>query len=192
MSVKRRECFSKEQINIDLIKLAKIPFYIYMISFVVIAIGVGGVYLMIVYESLLGFVRILGVAACSSTSLFFLFLVICTVVRSFYLKRLAKSGDYHIIQDELIYDDIYHRTRKNRWIDYGTVCQRYVKSYLTFKCLGVYYIPESKHYSWSEQYRISSGGLRATAVPGDTFYIVTDDGKTPLVVYNTKLFEYKD
>lgn len=190
--VDRRVYFGKAQINRDLIKLAAVPSSDYILLFFGIVLGIGGAYLINMYEPLLGIVRFLGIVVSISMSVISLLLMLCTIARSFYLKGLAESGEYHIVQDELIHDDIHHRTRKKRWIDYGTVCQRYVKSYLTFKCFGVYFVSQGEYYSWSERYKTHTEGLRATSVPGDCFYIVTDDGKTPLLVYNTKFFEYKD
>ncbi len=49
-----------------------------------------------------------------------------------------------------------------------------------------------KFYKWSKLYCLDAEGMRMYSEVGDTFYIVTADGKHPLMVYNTKLFEYKE
>lgn len=49
-----------------------------------------------------------------------------------------------------------------------------------------------RYYKWSKNYCLDENGMQMYSTKGDTFYIVTTDGKHPLMVYNTKLFEYKD
>ena len=62
-----------------------------------------------------------------------------------------------------------------------------------FSSFGFYRFSIYKRfYKWSNMYCLDAEGMRIYADIDDTFYIVTVDGKHPLVVYNTKLFEYKE
>lgn len=65
--------------------------------------------------------------------------------------------------------------------------------YLYFSNFGKYFVGNHyrQFYRWSKMYAMGVRGMMTYATPGDTYYIVTDNNKTILYVYNTKLFEYK-
>ena len=47
-------------------------------------------------------------------------------------------------------------------------------------------------YDWSNAYRMEGYSLLNSSAPGDKFYIVSFNGKTPIMVYNTRFFDYKE
>mgnify|MGYP003503599888 CR=1 FL=1 len=46
-------------------------------------------------------------------------------------------------------------------------------------------------YKWSEAYKMDGYSLLNSSAPGDKFYIVSFNGKAPIMVYNTRFFDYK-
>ena len=65
---------------------------------------------------------------------------------------------------------------------------------LVFKSFGNYLIPNGMNYCWSDEYYMSDDGVYNTSVAGNTFYIVyyrEDETRTPVMVYNTKFFEWQ-
>lgn len=51
----------------------------------------------------------------------------------------------------------------------------------------------AKHYEWSKEYYISSGGLNNTSVGGNEFYFIRLESDPKVsYVYNTKFFELED
>lgn len=53
--------------------------------------------------------------------------------------------------------------------------------------LGFY----DKYYQWSENYPMSSYGIKNTSIPGEEFYLIIINNKI-INVYNKKLFELKE
>ena len=47
-------------------------------------------------------------------------------------------------------------------------------------------------YKWSKAYKMDGYSLLNSSASGDKFYIVTLNGKTPIMVYNAKMFDYKE
>ncbi len=99
-------------------------------------------------------------------------------------KRAIEVKTYEIefIEDTLEHAYIEFRSGRNA-VNYCILC---------FKSFGDYRVPAQQHYAWSELYSMSPKGIYVTSIIGDTFYIAIrkdDPKKTPLWVYNTKLFE---
>jgi len=66
---------------------------------------------------------------------------------------------------------------------------------LVFENFGNYLIPEGRLYTWSKDFYMSDDGIYNTSVPGNTFYIAyyrEDETRTPIMVYNTKFFEWNE
>ncbi len=112
-------------------------------------------------------------------------IIVSLVVSTYRRRRSADKNRYQVILDQLVHTE----DDRDRLLD-GNQIGLY--RYLEFALFGKYEIPKRTHYAWSKLYAMSDEGLYNTAISGDTFYIVTVDGKHPLVVYNTKLFEYKE
>lgn len=101
-------------------------------------------------------------------------------------KKLAQKVallEIEFIEDTLerAFEDVLHRSKR--------VEVFYV---LSFQNFGRYRVPAQQHYAWSELYSMSPDGIYNTSIIGDTFYIAIRKGdpkKTPLWVYNAKLFE---
>ncbi|MBQ5764922.1 MAG: hypothetical protein IIW03_02115, partial [Clostridia bacterium] len=48
------------------------------------------------------------------------------------------------------------------------------------------------YYKWSQKRSMKGFDLLETSVREDKFYIVSFNGKTPIMVYNTRFFDYKE
>ena len=62
-------------------------------------------------------------------------------------------------------------------------------------CFGKYkpfkFKKRNVFYKWSAAYKMDGYSLLNSSAPGDKFYIVTLGSKTPIMVYNAKMFDYK-
>lgn len=66
---------------------------------------------------------------------------------------------------------------------------------MKFSRYGEYWLPRGKNYRWSERYWMSNEGVFNTSIGGDIFYVVIyrhDPSRTPVMAYNTRLFELED
>ena len=98
-------------------------------------------------------------------------------------RSLSKSGAFDITNDTI-------SSAGNRP---HLLFRHKYSPYLYFSVFRAFELPTNKRfYEWSDVYEMSANGVKLYSSAGDTFYIVTTDGKTPLMVYNTKLFEYKE
>ncbi len=59
------------------------------------------------------------------------------------------------------------------------------------KYKNFYFSKRDIFYKWSEAYKMDGYSLLNSSAPGDKFYIVSFNGKTPQVIYNAKMFDYK-
>jgi len=102
-----------------------------------------------------------------------------TLIRFFRYRPIAVSCQYTVTVDTMTHIEkntnpfFYHK----HW---PRVC---FATYKPFLAIG-----QTRYTMHLEKWHV---GFFSNACEGDTFYIVTDDGKTPLMVYNTKFFEYK-
>ncbi len=102
-------------------------------------------------------------------------------ISTYRTRQSVDCGNFQVVTDRVVrteerYDPHRH---KRCW-------------YLHFASFGKYEIMGGTHYDWSERYAMTDEGIYNTAIEGDTFYIVTDNNKTILQVYNTKFFEYTE
>lgn len=103
-------------------------------------------------------------------------------------KRSADRCDFHVLTDTLVACE----SSCDGVTNLDTNFRRYKPThYMFFSSFGKYRIAETTYYSWSQQYAVGVRGMLTYAVPGDTYYIVTQNDKTILMVYNTKLFDYR-
>ncbi|MBE6750623.1 MAG: hypothetical protein E7560_05620 [Ruminococcaceae bacterium] len=129
-------------------------------------------------------------------------LIICFayIIRAVILYRyiyLVKTDNFRIETDECVdKKEIYAR-----WDYYGF--KKLISAYnhyyfdklnyhLFFMVNGDYCIKRNKNYVCSEMYTMEAKGVYRYAEVGDEFYLAVVNKNTILLVYNTKLFDFKE
>ena len=108
-------------------------------------------------------------------------------IRARKLAKKVELCEIEFLEDTLVgaYENVKRHYRR-----YHTRIE--VFYVLSFRNCGRYRVPLVQHYAWSDLYSMSPGGIYNTSILGDTFYVAVrkdDPRKTPLWIYNTKLFE---
>ena len=115
-------------------------------------------------------------------------ILFCIGFEFYYTYRMrccADSTTYQVHLDQLIQigDDCHELFLAN---GFG------IHYHLVFASCGKFPLRKTTYYSRSDLYQMTDEGIVNTSVEGDTFYVVTNSKKSILMVYNTKLFEYKE
>ena len=111
----------------------------------------------------------------------------------YYIKKIADAnkGNFKVDTDHLINGDGLVGTVGAIDADF-LVNPRYTWISLCFgKHKPFKFKKRNVFYKWSEAYKMDGYSLLNSSAPGDKFYIVTLGGKTPRIVYNAKMFDYK-
>ncbi len=190
--MQHRELFTKEQINIDLRAKSHTSPACYLLCLIGLATGTLFVWLTTITAHSIGIRRVFVFLLASTLPLMFLLMLIGTVKRALLFKRLAETSDYHVVMDELTNDNLYSYSRKWHIEDFAVSLDRPGRDYITFKCYGPCHISMKNLYSWSKYAVASETDYDVAYMPGDTYYVVTDDYQRPLLFYSTRLFEYKE
>ena len=118
---------------------------------------------------------------------FLLFGLMCLCVMHFLtatinnIKRHSKinRGDFKIEIDTLLNTESFMFARFTNA----------VLRFLRYKPFG--FSKAETYYKWSQKRSMKGFDLFETSVREDKFYIVSFNGKTPIMVYNTRFFDYK-
>ncbi len=113
----------------------------------------------------------------------FIAMLTIQTVQTWRKRRMAKKQTFQVVLDRL--------KSSGADVEYGPGMSKNGRRWcLDFVSFGVYTIPKNRYYTWSKVCSMSDEGICNAALPNDTFYIVTENGRTVLAVYNTKFFEY--
>lgn len=119
-------------------------------------------------------------------------------------RKMVQNGEFEIVRDTLTVAGTVARYKggAHEKLDLWTffIDKRYGRRYenpiwFQFAKYGDYHLPLTKMYKWSERYAMSDEGVQNTSLIGDEFYIVLyhgDQKKKPVMIYNTKLFDYME
>ena len=101
-----------------------------------------------------------------------------------------KKGKYYLLKDSLIGNSQYNLLHERAFFHFFALHN--APHNLNFKCYGWYRIPYGENYSWSSKHNMMESSVYNCSNIGDEFYIVSFNKKKIALVYNTKLFEFKD
>lgn len=199
-----KEKIKKEPLTVDKIKLdlSDRLRYLPVIVDILLILMMIGLFAATVYKTFtdemtklkfylcIGLIAVIGVlfAVC----IVYLICLRCTVAKQ---RSMAKKGEFVIVQERLTVagNAARFKGRVREKFDFFDWHKREVL--FRFSGYGDYYLPNMKQYKWSERYAMSVEGMLNTSIIGDTFYLVifkNDKKKTPVMIYNTKFFEYKE
>ena len=102
---------------------------------------------------------------------------LCAII--YNIKKLldVSKGKFNVVFDTLLCTRTYHA--------------RHQASLNFSKYHNFVFGMSQSFYAWSRPYSMNSQELLKSSKQGDTFYIATVDDISPIMVYNTRFFDYK-
>ncbi len=119
------------------------------------------------------------------------------IIELFKNHKMILNGDFTVVTEKVV--NSFPKERYNKFLIlglfYNPVLAFYIletKPYrLVFSGFGEYKILSGEYYTTSDIYRMNEKGVYNYAASGDYHYLVVC-GKNIALVYNTKMFEYKE
>ncbi len=151
----------------------------YLVSILVIAALVG--FSVLVFDK--GQKGIWAGAICIAVSLCIILYLVMLTRKRILVSSAIKKGTINIVTDKL-------KDRKEQAAEEAD--SRLQKKMLYFDDFGKFHVKDhDKYYTFDRSLRMDSVEFYESSKPGDIFYIVTYDNKKPILLYNTKYFEYE-
>lgn len=112
-------------------------------------------------------------------------------------RKLILNGDFNVTTEKIV--NTFPKERYNKFLVLGLFINPVLAFYiiehkpyrLVFSGFGEYKILNGKYYTSSDIYEMTEKGVYNRAATGDLHYLVVC-GKNIALVYNTKMFEYKE
>lgn len=122
-----------------------------------------------------------------SPAMVFAFICLAVIFDSYKDYITINREQFKIVTDEIIgYQE------KETYISSPFLSSFSHPYILEFKSYGNYWIPARENYTKSRNYSLTDKDVFNYTTVGDTFYLVIIKKRKILLVYNTKLFEFKE
>lgn len=187
----KKELLTNEKIKIDLLKLLKRDEKAAIVVLVASAVVLVVVALAFIVEQQAGrlIIDLENRIDYILYSILFIVASVCEIITLHKVvsrRKMLKQAAFDVDEDVLLGSTLDARVSSSPY------CNCHL---LQFSRSGDFYIPYGTSYEWSKDYYMSDRGVFNSAIVDDTFYVVTykkDKKQQPVMVYNTKFFEYRE